>query len=305
MLGYERIEKIQNITVGIFIIFGLVALGWLIFKFNDFPTAMSKINSYEVGVQFASSPGAQKDTPVRFCGYQVGRVTSVKPPEMRDELQDGVKTGRRYFQSLVIMNIDKQYSNIPINVNVQLMSRGLGSSYIEMVPEPNLPTIPMEERRAVPSIFLTNGMVLQGHVGTSTELISADTQKKLDDLLNGLVLLVNNTNDIIGDVNNKENIKQSLANLSEATAETTTAIKQLETFVLSANQSSEELTEMIKTAKQILAKVDSGQGTAGRIVNDAKFYESLFENSKELKILLDEMQKFVKQANEKGLKIKL
>ena len=305
MLGYERIEKIQNITVGIFLIFGLIALGWLIFKFNDFPTAMSKLNSYEVGVQFASSPGAQKDTPVRFCGYQVGRVTSVKPPEMRDELEDGVKTGRRYFQSLVLMSIDKQYSNIPTNVDIQLITRGLGSSYIEMVPAPNLPEIPLEEVGVAPSLFLRSGMVLQGRVGTSTEFLSSETQNKLDELLSSLVLVVNNANDIIGDVNNKENVKQSLANLSEATAETKAVIKQFETFMVSINQSTEELTQMLKSAKEIMAKIESGQGTAGRLVNDARFYESLLENSKQLNMLLEEMQKFVKQANEKGLKIKL
>ncbi len=305
MLGYERIEKIQNITVGIFIIFGLIALGWLIFKFNDFPTAVSKFNSYEVGVQFASSPGAQKDTPVRFCGYQVGRVTDVKPPEMRDELKDGVKTGRRYFQSLVIMNIDKQFSNIPTNVDVQLITRGLGSSYIEMAPEPNLPEISMEETGVAPSLFLRNGMVLQGHVGTSTDLLSAETQKKVDELLNSLILVINNTNDIIGDVNNKENVKLSLANLSEATAETKAVIKQFETFMVSANQTTEELTGMLKSAKEIMAKIDSGQGSAGRLVNDARFYESLLENSKQLNMLLEEMQKFVKKLNEKGIKVQL
>ena len=305
MLGYERIEKIQNITVGFFIIFGLIALGWLIFKFNDFPTAMSKIHSYEVGVQFASSPGAQKDTPVRFCGYQVGRVTDVKPPEMRDELSDGQKTGRRFFQSLVIMNIDKKYSNIPTNVKVKLITRGLGSSYIEMAPEPNLPTISLEENRPGKSIFLTNGMVLQGQVGTSSEFLSEESQKKLDELMNGLIMVIKNTNDIIGDVNNKENLRQSLENLSKATAETTVAIKQLESFVVSANQSSEELTKMVTTAKQILEKVNSGEGTAGRIVNDARFYESMLENSKQLKMLLDEIQQFVKKMKEKGIKIQL
>ncbi len=305
MLGYERIEKIQNITVGIFIIFGLIALGWLIFKFNDFPTAVSKLNSFEIGVQFASSPGAQKDTPVRFCGYQVGRVTSVKPPEMRDELQNGRKTGRRYFQSLVLMSINKEFTNIPINVDVKLITRGLGSSYIEMAPEPNLPTIPMEEKGVASSLFLRNGMVLQGHVGTSNEFLSEETQNKLDELLDHLILVMKNTNEIIGDANNKENVKQTLANLSEATAQTTTAINQLQDFIVSANQTSEELTQMLKAAKEILVKVDSGQGAAGRFVNDAKFYESLLENSKQLNMLLEEMQKFVKKLNEKGIKVQL
>jgi phospholipid/cholesterol/gamma-HCH transport system substrate-binding protein len=303
--GYERIEKLQNIAVGVFVILGIFALGWLIFKFNDLPTTMSKINSYEVAVQFASAPGVQKDTPVRFCGYQIGRVTNVKPPEIRDELKDGRKTGRRFHQSLVILNIDKQYKNIPANVKVKLMTRGLGSSYIELVYEPNKPFVSLDANRPEESKYLADGILLQGQVGTSSEFFPEESQKKLDELISSLITMMNNTNEIIGDPNNKQNVKTSLANLSQATAEATKTFKQLEVFLASANQTSEELSKMVAAAGLILDKVNSGQGTAGRIVNDARFYESLLENSRQLKTLLDEMQQLVKNMKEKGVKVQL
>jgi len=303
--GYERIQRLQNIAVGIFVIIGLAALTWLIFKFNDLPTVMSKINSFQIAVQLASAPGVQKDTPVRFCGYQIGRVTDVKPPEIRDEFKDGKKTGRRYHQSLVILNIDKQYTNIPSNVKVKLMTRGLGSSYIELVGDPNLPLTPLDANRPEETKFLTNGILLQGSIGTSSEFFPEESQKKLDELISSLITMMNNANEIIGDPNNKHNVKQSLANLSQATAEATVALKQLETFLASANQSSEELTKMVATLGLILDKVNSGQGTAGRIVNDARFYESMLENSRQVKTLLDEIQQFVKKIREKGVKVQL
>ena len=305
MSGYERIQRLQNIAVGIFVIIGLAALTWLIFKFNDLPTVMSKINSFQIAVQLASAPGVQKDTPVRFCGYQIGRVTDVKPPEIRDEFKDGKKTGRRYHQSLVILNIDKQYTNIPSNVKVKLMTRGLGSSYIELVGDPNLPLTPLDANRPEETKFLTNGILLQGSIGTSSEFFPEESQKKLDELISSLITMMNNANEIIGDPNNKHNVKQSLANLSQATAEATVALKQLETFLASANQSSEELTKMVATLGLILDKVNSGQGTAGRIVNDARFYESMLENSRQVKTLLDEIQQFVKKIREKGVKVQL
>jgi hypothetical protein len=62
---------------------------------------------------------------------------------------------------------------------------------------------------------------------------------------------------------------------------------------------------MVAAAGLILDKVNSGQGTAGRIVNDARFYESLLENSRQLKTLLDEMQQLVKNMKEKGVKVQL
>ncbi len=305
MSGYERIEKLQNIAVGVFVILGILALGWLIFKFNDLPTTMSKINSYEVDVQFASAPGVQKDTPVRFCGYQIGRVTDVKAPEIRDEYKDSQKTGRRFYQSLVTLNIDKQYKNIPANVKVKLMTRGLGSSYIELAYEPNKPLMPLDVNRPEESKYLADGLLLQGQVGTSSEFFPEESQKKLDELIGSLITMMNNTNEIIGDSNNRQNVKTSLANLSQATAEATKTLKQFEVFLASANQTSEELSKMVAAAGLILDKVNSGQGTAGRIVNDARFYESLLENSRQLKTILDEMQQLVKNMKEKGVKVSL
>jgi hypothetical protein len=203
--GYERIERLQNIAVGIFVIIGVFALGWLIFKFNDLPTTVSKINSYEVVVQFASAPGTQKDTPVRFCGYQIGRVTDIKPPEIRDELKDGRKTGRRFYQSLVILNIDKQYKNIPANVKVKLMTRGLGSSYIELVYEPNKPLVPLDANRPEESKYLEDGILLQGQEGTSSEFFPEESQNKHDELIGSLITKMNNTNENIGDPNSTLN----------------------------------------------------------------------------------------------------
>ncbi len=76
-------------VVGIFVIAGLCSLVWLIFKFGDLPGVVTKMNAFQVFVQFPTATGVQKDTPVRFCGYQIGRVTNVMAPEVRkDKLTD-------------------------------------------------------------------------------------------------------------------------------------------------------------------------------------------------------------------------
>jgi phospholipid/cholesterol/gamma-HCH transport system substrate-binding protein len=287
-------------AVGSFVVLGLIALGWLIFKFNDLPTAVSRMNSYRVMVQFTTAPGVQNDTPVRFCGFQIGRVTDVQAPEIRDELRNGQKTGRQFYQSLVVLSINKQYTNIPSTVKIKLVTRGLGSSYIELVSDPNLPLLPAEANKPGEGRFLTDGILVQGQIGASSEFLSEESQRKLDELLNGLVVMVKNTNDIIGDPNNKQNLQKSLANLSQATAEATKTLKQFESFLASANQTSEELTKMMATARVIMDKVNSGQGTAGRIINDSRFYESMLENSRQLEVLIDDLQQLTKKLKEKG-----
>jgi ABC-type transporter Mla subunit MlaD len=67
----------------------------MILKFGDLPTAVTRLKSFNVYVQFPTAPGVMKDTPVRFCGYQVGRVTTVQPPHTRDH-----NTHQYYHQTL-------------------------------------------------------------------------------------------------------------------------------------------------------------------------------------------------------------
>jgi len=323
---YETIQRKRNIFVGAFVIIGMCALGWLIFKFGDLPTAVTKIGSVRIFVQFPMAPGVQKDTPVRFCGYQIGRVTGVMPPRIRKDLN----TNQEYHQTVVILTIDKKYVDIPSNVNIKLMTRGLGSSYIELKVDPeSLPAPPRDPNRPE-TCFLVDGMWLQGSTGISSEFFPEESQKKLDSLVEDLGAFVNNADDIIGDPNNKENVKRILANLSGASEAATEAIQQatqtMEEFkkfatagtktlenadakvdkaIVAMIDTSEQLSKATEQLRLILEKINSGQGTAGMLVNDGRFYESLLENADQMQVLLEEMKLFVAQARNKGLPIDL
>jgi hypothetical protein len=52
-------------------------------------------------------------------------------------------------------------------------------------------------------------------------------------------------------------------------------------------------------------KLDNGNGTAARFLNDGKLYEELLESTRQLNMLLTEMTAFVEKAKEKGVPIKL
>lgn len=326
MSDYETIQRKRNIFVGAFVIIGMCALGWLIFKFGDLPTAVTKMGSVGIFVQFPMAPGVQKDTPVRFCGYQIGRVTGVMPPRIRKDLN----TNQEYHQTVVILTIDKKYVDIPSNVNIKLMTRGLGSSYIELKVDPeSLPAPPRDPNRPE-TCFLVDGMWLQGSTGISSEFFPEESQKKLDSLVEDLGAFINNADDIIGDPNNKENVKRILANLSGASEAATEAIQQatqtMEEFkkfatagtktlenadakvdkaIVAMIDTSEQLSKATEQLRLILEKINSGQGTAGMLVNDGRFYESLLENADQMQVLLEEMKLFVAQARNKGLPIDL
>ena len=290
----------------------LIALGVMIYKFGDLPTAVSALGSFQVKVQFPTATGIQNDTPIRFCGYQIGKVTSIKPPQIMKDLD----TGKFYHQTLVVLSIDKQFNNIPADVDAKLMTRGLGSSYIELkltsydVYEPSGPV-------------LSDNSLLQGSTGMTSEFFPEESQKKLEELVDGIKTFVDNANDIFGDPANKENIKTTLAHLSEATNQATKTLEafqrlsaagattlknadaKLDDLVAAVVDTSEQLGKATVEMRLVLEKINTGEGTAGRLLNDGRLYENLLENTEQIQLLAQELTAFVTQARQKGLPLKL
>jgi phospholipid/cholesterol/gamma-HCH transport system substrate-binding protein len=347
---YETTQRRRNIVVGLFVILGMCALVWLIFKFGDLPGIVTKLDSFEVFVQFPTATGVQRDTPVRFCGYQIGRVTNVMAPEIRKDMVNGLE----YYQAVVILSIDKRYVTIPSCVEVKLMTRGLGSSYIELKQSPEKPVVPLDPNRPETK-FLLDKIWLQGSTGMTSEFFPEESQKKLDGLIEGLENLITNANDIIGDKNSKENIMKTLANFADASKQATDTLEEFEklaaagtTTLKNADSKVEEvvtavvdtseeiqkfaaagtstlksvdakteqlITAMVDTSEKlsgamvelrlVLEKVNNGQGSAARLLNDGSFYENLLENTEQLKVLLEEMKSFVAEWKDKKIEVKL
>ena len=297
MSDYETTQRRRNIVVGIFVVVAMCALIWLIFKFREFPTAINRYRSFQVFVQFPTAPRVQRDTPVRFCGYQIGRVTDVKAPEVLVDLN----TGQKYHQTVVVLGIRKKYVNIPSNVEVKLMMRGLGSSYIELKVDPAKLPAPRRDPNRPGTEFLVDKMLLQGSTGLTSEFFPEESQEKLDELVNTVKTVLDNANDIIGDPNSKENLKRILANVSDATKQVAQTLEELQKFLVAGTEASEELSAMIRELRQILAKVNSGEGTAAKFVNDGRLYEGLVESTEQLHMLLQELKSLIDKIREKGL----
>jgi len=322
---YETTQRRRNMIVGVFVVVGICALVWLIFKFGDLPTTITKMRSFEVFVQFPTAPGVQRDTPVRFCGYQIGRVTKVMSPEIRKDM----KSGLEYYQTVVILGINERYVNIPSNIEVKLMTRGLGSSSIELKQYPGMPEVPLDPNRPETK-FLVDKIWLQGSAGMTSEFFPEESQKKLVELVESLRTLSGHANDIISNPDNKENLQKILANLTEASQHATETVQQakqtiedfqkfaiagtttlknadakVEELVIAMVDTSEEISKASGQLRLILEKINTGQGSAAKLVNDGRFYENLLENTQQIQLLFEELKSFVTQARDKGVPIKL
>jgi len=317
---FEARQNRRNLIVGIFVFVGMLSFGWLVFKFGDMPSWFAKWRSFDVYVQFRSAPGVQKDTPVRFCGYQIGRVTFVSPPQLLPEIVNGEPSGLEYHQTEVTLSIEKRFNNIPSTSQVKLMTRGLGSSFIEINP-------PAPDANYTHTTVFTNGSHVQGATGMTSEFFPEESQRKLEELVDGLKQLVGNANDIVGDPNNKENVKAFMANLVEASQQLSDTLAQAISAIDAYEQlagtgshtlqqadvkmaqltdaivsAAEELSRAGKQMRSILLKVNEDKGTLGKFVNDGRFYEELLDTTAQLQGLVEQLSATIEAVNEDGLK---
>jgi phospholipid/cholesterol/gamma-HCH transport system substrate-binding protein len=142
-----------------------------------------------------------------------------------------------------------------------------------------------------------------------------EVQKKLENLVDSISQLANNANLIIGDTQNQANIKQMLVNMETATAQANDTLKSFQNFSDVSMEKAELLGDKLammaesfegtlSELRQILAKMESGNGTAGKIINDGRLYENLLESSQELQMALEQLKEWAADAREKGIRIK-
>ena len=93
--------------------------------------------------------------------------------------------------------------------------------------------------------------------------------------------------------------------VSKATEESITTLQQIREFSKSGTKTSEEMGETLIELRRILNKINTGQGTVGKLVNDDKLYNNLVDSSEELKVAIEKLKKTLDKTSEKGIQVKI
>lgn len=319
MTDYQTQQRRRNMVVGAFVVVGFAAFIWMLVQFRNLPLFATQFRSFIILVDFPETPGIQRDTAVQFCGYQIGRVIAVEPPRVESGPQ-----GQAVPKVRVSIAIDNKFmGDIPETVSATIIRRSLGSSFIELKVNPELPV----------TDHLKAGTQLQGDIGIVSELFPPEVQQKIENLIESITTLSQNTNAIIGDPDNRLNIKKSLENVAHATAQAVDTLGSLQTFAQTSterlNASAENLNRTLDSIRGlsdigaehieavavsldntlrefriVLSQLHSGPGSAARFLNDGRLYENLLDSSKELQLALNQIKKWAAEAREKGIRIK-
>jgi phospholipid/cholesterol/gamma-HCH transport system substrate-binding protein len=232
----------SQLRVGIFILFGLAVMGFLILNstgdFNPFAERL------QLKARFTNADGLREGSEVQLAGVTIGRVTDIRflPPDSPEEAKIEA-----------VLNVDQMLDGKPISQRIR------SDSTAQLVATSVLANDKI--------INITPGTpegsaVRSDHVLDSSAAISINQLTQTgNDLLQQINKLAIPTNEILNKANQGEGTLGQIINDESL-------YKNLDTTVAEAKVS------MLKI-QNLLDQVRSGNGTAGKLLNDPELYNNL------------------------------
>jgi len=304
MSDYTTSQRRLNMIVGSFVIVGFAAFLWMIFIFGELPIAVTELRSFRVVVSFPEAPGIQQNTPIYYCGYQVGRVVNVMAPEPVKNR----KEGDPHHEVKVTLAIQNTYKTIPSNVDIVVVKRSMGSSYIDLQVDDKRALEPVDPANSATAYLYDGIPVRKGVTGMNSEFFPKETRLKMENLMDSITQLAKNANDVVGDPETKVSVKSAVANVRDATEQakdTLASIRKLsDKGTVAVEDIAANVSVSLRELQQVLVRVREGNGTAAQLLNDGRLYENLLDSSQELQSALEQLKFLAADAREKGIKLK-
>jgi phospholipid/cholesterol/gamma-HCH transport system substrate-binding protein len=257
-------------------------------------------NHKKLYVEYNNVEGLAASAPITISGKIIGKVKDI--------------TLGNNGKLLVELQINEDKFPIQKSSVAQIYeasSLGLGGKQIAILPNYNDPNITIDGDR------LASGVKL----GLTDELGEKLTplQSKLDKVLASADLLINNVNNIL-DAKTQANLKSAIAELdktmtnftkvsasadkliadnsSKLSSAVTNLDKTTQSFAkIASDVDKAKLGETVKSldntldnVNRIMANLESGKGTVGKLLKDDALYNNLAKTSKELELLLQDVR---------------
>lgn len=321
----------KNLMVGITVLGSLILLSIMILKFGDAPARLFVEPQLSIRIIADRADGINGGSPVLYRGVNVGRVMAVA---IADNQRDIIIDAR----------IDKKWP-IPGNVSAVIRTQGLIGSGAALVLETNDPAgPPLAENQQLHATYIGLDVLPPAFAELAADLRQTSKQFRESNLVGHLDQAVqsaqqqltkvgqvlDNLQKIIGDEKIQENIRLTIANVRTATEtanriganleQTSTRLNDLTTqaqgtihkteehidqLAKNAGARIEQVAKLLETFQSIADKVNTGQGTAGLLLNDAKLYQGMVEISQQLSATMADLKRLVEQWEQEGMTFKL
>ena len=274
--------------VGLFVLLGIALLVFMSLRLGEFRIFRPK--GYTIYAIFDSAAGLKLNVPVEIAGVEVGRVVAV-------ELQDG--------KARVTLRIRPEV-RLSQDATATIRTKGiLGDRYIELTPgspdQPKLADGGKITRTVAPpeldKLFGTLGDIsedVRRVTGTFSDVLGTETAKtSLREIIQNVRELSENLNHAVRQnmtyfdaiMRNFGQFSGDLKDISVTNKESINAI------IASLRTSSENLQGAITAIRQMADKINQGEGTLGRLVNDPQTVENLNATLASLKDISDRINR--------------
>jgi phospholipid/cholesterol/gamma-HCH transport system substrate-binding protein len=263
--------KNQELWVGLFVIIGTLTTVYLLLTLTD--AAMFR-GRYIVSSTVKDASGVRKGDPVQMRGVGIGRVQKFRISS------SGVK---------VYLEIEGEYSNIPTDSHVELVSAGLlGGMVARVIPgtATELAKNGTELAGEIPASIQQQADDIAGEAKKTLSRVQTllsdpmikDTQssvKELDSLLKRLSSIANEQQKELKALTTS--MREASQNIEKATSreEIDRAMKRLDTLSASAERSSATIESSTKALDAVLGRIQRGEGTLGKLSTDDTLYKNL------------------------------
>lgn len=264
----RRHEVLVGVLIIVVMVIGVVGTIWLV--------RGGLSGGYPMYARFPWGAGLKQGQPVRLAGVQVGYVKEVELDPTGTVLAE--------------MAIERKY-RIPVNTTASVVPVGIfGDAEIALVPErprqeylPEGDTIPVGKSPPTTAELLARMDTIGQGVSDITEKFRvelvdnggiADLRKTLaatNELVTELGTIADAQSRALSAT--MATLRRSVSALDSATIDST--MQSLRATTANAERLTADLTQTSARLNAVLAKVDSGDGTAARLLNDPALYQDL------------------------------
>ena len=279
-------EKHHERTAGLFVLIGLLLLGFLIVEFGRFGDRFR--GHYPLYIEFPDTAGIIKNSEVRLRGAKIGRVAT--NPELTMD-----RTSSNVSMEMRIRNGVK----IPKDSTFQIGSIGLlGDKFIEIIP-------PDEES----GLYYRSGDTIKGFGGGGFDAIKSDAETiardasqlikdahetfdKLDEALDSIKRIGDNVDTMMGKVNegflsdeNLGHFEKTIANfeassqdIKSASAELKPAVSEARETIASIKKTAENTQQLIEDVRTEITQISPAVRSISRAASKAEKTMSALQN---------------------------
>ena len=257
MADTRRSFKLSQVRVGIFVLFGLGILAFLIMNSTgDFNPFEKKLH---LKARFLTADGLRDGSEVQLAGVRIGKVDSVHflPPDSDEDAKIEAQ-----------LTVDQAINGRPISERIRTDSTAQLVA-VSLLANDKLINISPGTTRGEP---VQENYVLESRASTTINNLTETGNELLDQIrrlsvpANEILTKANRGEGTLGRIVNDESLYR---NLDSTIADAKTTIKKLQIT---------------------LEKVNNGEGTAGRLLNDKELYENLNKTVLQIEAITSELK---------------